>query len=197
MTQPSPLFASSRPFTNLLTQRLPYMESSASEDEKILRDREQLEQLIQRRDAVALELERIQRGIKRLEERIERKSAMPERSNQSRRQAIHVPTVASGASEATAVGNDSGTCACHCKLYFATHGLIVSRVRSDPSESRTITITGPASPSWAPPQPTLARSQSQAHSRPQRQGSEFFSPFERMNIQYLIRFYHQRPPCLF
>jgi predicted PP-loop superfamily ATPase len=96
------------------------MESSASEDEKILRDQEELEQLTRKEEAAASNLERIRRAIKLVKERIERKSAMPERFNQSKRQAIHVSSIASGTSDATAVGgNDSGMYACQRKFSFA------------------------------------------------------------------------------
>jgi len=94
------------------------MESSASEDEKILRDQEELEQLTLKEEAAASHLERIRRAIKLVKERIERKSAMPERFNQSKRQAIHVSSIASGTSDATAVGNGSGMYACQCNFSF-------------------------------------------------------------------------------
>lgn len=74
------------------------MASSASEDEKILRERELLEQLCQKEEVLLKELERVRRAKRNAEERLEKMTPLPPRANQPRRQGMRLslpPFVAS------------------------------------------------------------------------------------------------------
>ncbi|KAG8833196.1 hypothetical protein FRC17_011144 [Serendipita sp. 399] len=67
------------------------MASSASEDEKIMRDLEELEQLKRKEAGLQDQLERTQKAIKNVEKRLEQKRGQfTERPHQSRRQAVNL-----------------------------------------------------------------------------------------------------------
>ncbi|KAG8759346.1 hypothetical protein FRC14_006098 [Serendipita sp. 396] len=72
------------------------MASSASEDERILRDLEELDQLRRKEAVLREQLERAQKAIKQVEKRVEQKrNQFTERPHQSRRQAVNLSCLSS------------------------------------------------------------------------------------------------------